>query len=268
MIKSLTLLGSIIGLSATVGMPAPYAFSEDYASYEACELQSEVIKNKTYYKSDIKNTGNRYIDIGGSYLEKENSKNEAITMFSEVIAPNQSKTVYFENDVIDKTFDKNDLKIKAYLEPDRDAAKFNGFGAKTKEFYNVVNYFGEEVELYQYFIEVNYELLVNNDSFYSLMFSVSYNGNEHSYYQYDFNKEKNPYQLRFKTTEVIDDLDSIEVKDVFLLKGNSYYEEYKKKDNKEALKKGLLAGGLALLLIGLIIGVIFLLRKVFSQKHA
>ena len=265
--KSILLLSGLLFANTSVGLPAPYAFSEAYSSIEAGELQSEVINEKNYYKSEIKNTGNNYIDISGCYLNNNNSKNEAISAYSEVIAPGKSKVVYFEDKSDSQVFSKNDIKVNAYADAVRDLVSFKSFGQKTVETKASKNYFNEDKTIYQYFIEVNYEINQSFESYYSLMFTVNYNGEDHSYYQYDFNKDENPYRLRFKSEENLD-LNSIEVKDVFLLKGNSYYEEFIKKDNNDAIKKGLLGGGLALLLVGLILGVIFILRKVFSQRHA
>ena len=246
---------------------APYAFSEPYASYEASELESEVINGKNYLKSEIKNTGNNYIDISGCYLGGENAKDEAIGAYSEVIAPGKSKIVYFEDKYDDKTFTKENIKVNAYEDAIRDLVNFKDFGAKTFEAKNSKNYFGEDKIIFQYFFEVNYDITKKFDSYYSLMFTVNYNGEDHTYYQYDFNKEENPYKLRFKSEENLN-VNSIEIKDVFLLKGNSYYEEHAKKEENDALKKGLIAGAIALGVIIVVIVLVLLLRKLFNRKHA
>lgn len=265
--KSLLLLASLIFSEASVGMPAPYAFSEPYSSFEAGELQSEVINGKKYYKSDIKNVGNNYLDISGCSLEQDDAKNEAISAYSEVIAPGKSKTVYFESNYEDKTFAKENIKAKAYANAVRDLIDFKDFGTRTVEIKQGKNYYGIDTTIYQYFFEVNFEISKDFDTYYSLMFTVNYNGEDHSYYQYDFNKEENPYKLRFKSEENLD-INSIEIKDIFLLEGNSYYKEFIKEKDDEALKKGLIAGAVALLFVGLVVGIVFIFRRIFSRKHA
>lgn len=268
--KSLLLLSSVVLANATLGLPAPYAFSDAYASFEASELQSEVINGKNYYKSEINNTGNKYIDISGCFLENDNGKNEAISAYSEVIAPGKSKVVYFECKNEEKSFSKNDINVKAYGDPVRDLINFKSFGKKSVESKEGKNYFDKDSIIYQYFFEVNFEISKNFDYYYSLMFTVNYGEEDHTYYQYDFNKEENPYKLRFKSEENLD-LNAIEVKDVFLLEGNSYYREYIKKNSNNdnvALKKGLIIGAIALAAVGLVVGLIFLLPKVIFKKRS
>ena len=265
--RTLFLLTSLIFSEASVGMPAPYAFSEPYSLFEAGELQTEIINGKNYYKSEIKNVGNNYLDISGCSLEQENAINEAISAYSEVIAPGKSKTVYFESNYEDKVFAKENIKAKAYGEAVRDLVNFKDFGTRTFESKQGKNYFGIDTTVYQYFFEVNFEIAKDFDYFYSLMFTVNYNGEDHSYYQYDFNKEENPYKLRFKSEENLD-INSIEIKDVFLLEGNSYYREYIKEEDNKALKKGLIGGAIALLFVGLVVGVVFMFRGLFSRRRA
>ncbi len=119
-------------------MPAPYAFSEPYSLFEAGELQTEIINGKNYYKSEIKNVGNNYLDISGCSLEQENAINEAISAYSEVIAPGKSKTVYFESNYEDKAFAKENIKAKAYGEAVRDLVNFKDkLCSKCKLFTNV-----------------------------------------------------------------------------------------------------------------------------------
>ncbi len=239
--------------------PAPHYGPSDYEGASFSDITFiEASNNQNKYSVKITNNGDGFIDLSDSYLNQVFSHHHFSDANSdsyfELIAPGESQTVYFyADDISDLTLvasGYSDLKTEIYT-VSLDGPFTKSWSGREQD--------GQEIVRYSYSAYLNATKNVNDNHFYSLIFSVNYNGIDHYYYAY------NVGYIGFSTYE------NINVNDITL--GDIYYIEAGKTKsgfNTAYLIFTIFIVGVyliipALILGGIITAIVFLIRGIVKN---
>ena len=151
---------------------------------EGESLQTAALANQNTYSVKITNNGDGFVDLTDSSLEQGYSHHYFSDGYSsnclELIAPGESQIVYFH------AKDTSNLTLVASgysnLKTDIFTVAPEGPFSKT---WSGWEQDGQEIIRYSYSTYLNATKNVDDNHFYSLIFSVNYNGKNHYYYQYN-----------------------------------------------------------------------------------
>lgn len=264
---------SVLALPLLMGnAPAPYPTTVKIEKFECSGLTYEKFEEIDVISTKISNLEETAF-IRSCYLEMTGGYYGSQTFApNELIAPNTSKEVMFLVD--DTNDDLNDYKMtcEGYNELNHDLYKYKGATNWTKTYrsrdYNYISRI-------EYSFELEFEPLQKFDNYYPVVL-LHYNDEDH-YIVSDNSFEGNPSKDYSWGTmfwfETLDDINinEVEIKDVFAVKGNSYYD----KNHKGHY------GGIALMLItiaeivggaivlgGLVVGLIFLIKAIVKKNKS
>lgn len=249
--------------------PAPYPTTDKIENFECNGLTYEKFKENDVVKTKISNLDETafirtcYLEMPGGYYGSETFAP------NELIAPYTSKKVMFlVNDTNDNL---NDYKMscEGYSELIHGLYQYKSATDWTKT-YRTDDYHYGRIE---YGFELEFEPLQEFDNYYPVVL-LHYNDEDHYFVSdngFDGDPSKNHTWSTTFWFQSLDDIDinAVEVKDVFAVKGNSYYDKHHKGHY----------GGIALVIItivevvggaivlgGLVVGLVFLIRVIIKKN--